>query len=291
MPDIDRLRGGSATVIVSVSEMRREPNKERFPRIARSREECALFRRSVSLVAALGMVVVGCTDVRNSDEYQALEAELDQAQTDLSEVRTQLEEALGSLAESESELEATHGELAQAKEALDLAEEQVVRLGRELEAEADLADRADLSNISNETLSEAVDSSPEIYGLRLALAERYYNDDDFQAAFPHYFEVAESPDSSDAQAVLALVRLGWMAWESNGDMGVVVELFDHALAIDPSSWLALHHKGLVLWCGDGDHAMAKSLFEEALADPDLTGGSRSQVASDLDLVASGADCS
>lgn len=154
---------------------------------------------------------------------------------------------------------------------------------------ADLSDQ-DLSDVSNETLEAAVASNPEIYGMRLALAERYFAENDFRAAFPHYLIIAEAPDAPSGQAVTALVRLGWMAWLSNAEVQDALRLFDQALEIDSSSWFPRYYKAQVLWCGAGDNETAAAVLQEALADSDLTGASRSQVEADLDAVTSGAAC-
>jgi len=151
-----------------------------------------------------------------------------------------------------------------------------------------------LDEVSNETMEAVIAANadnPQVDGMRLALAERYYEEGDFQSAFPHYFAVADSPDSTEPQAVTALVRLGWMTWQGNGEAGTALDLFDQALAIDPDSDTALYLKALVLWCGPGDFEQAAALLEEVLADPELTGESRDVVQSDLDAIESGATCS
>jgi cytochrome c-type biogenesis protein CcmH len=154
---------------------------------------------------------------------------------------------------------------------------------------ADLSDQ-DLSDVSNETLEAVVASNPEVYGMRLALAERYFSENDFRSAFPHYLMIAEAPEASGSQAVTALVRLGWMAWLSNAEVADALGLFDQALEIDPSSWFALYYKGRVLWCGAGENDRAVELFREVLANPDLPDESRTQVEADLDATDSGASC-
>ena len=71
----------------------------------------------------------------------------------------------------------------------------------------------DLSDVSNETMEAVISanlSDPQINGMRLALAERYFEAGDYRAAFPHFLAVAESPQASPGEAVAALTRLGWM---------------------------------------------------------------------------------
>lgn len=151
----------------------------------------------------------------------------------------------------------------------------------------------DLDEVSNETMEAVVAANvdhPQVDGMRLALAERYYESGDFRSAFPHYLAVAESPDATDQQALTALIRLGWMAWEGNREVETAVGLLDQALAIDEDSDTARYLKAQVLWCGAGDTEQAGELLEEVLSDPELADDSRELIQSDLDAIRSGASC-
>lgn len=157
---------------------------------------------------------------------------------------------------------------------------------------ADLAGQ-DLEDVSNETMEAVIEANsdhPQVNGMRVALAERYYEEGDFQAAFPHYLTVAESADSTDTQAVTALVRLGWMTWQGNREVETATDLFDEALAIDSNSDTARYLKARVLWCGADEPDRAANLLEDVLSDPDLAEESRRVIESDLDAINSGASC-
>lgn len=157
---------------------------------------------------------------------------------------------------------------------------------------ADLGSR-NLEDVSNETMEAVIAANadiPQIDGMRLALAERYYEEGDYSAAFPHFLEVAQSPTATDSQAAGALIRLGWMAWEGNAEVETAVELFDQALAIDRASSTARYLKGQVLWCGAGDVDAATQLFEDVLADSQLNTEDRHRVEADLDAIDNGASC-
>jgi cytochrome c-type biogenesis protein CcmH len=157
---------------------------------------------------------------------------------------------------------------------------------------ADLSGQ-DLDQVSNETMEAVIAANtdnPQVDGMRLALAERYYEVGDFRSAFPHYFAVAGSSDASDPQAVTALIRLGWMTWQGNGEAATAVDLLDQALAIDPGSDTARYLKAQVFWCGLDDPEGAAGLLEEVLADSDMTGESRQVVEADLAAVRSGEAC-
>ena len=157
---------------------------------------------------------------------------------------------------------------------------------------ADLGEQ-DLSEVSNETMEAVIAANadnPQVNGMRLALADRYYQALDYRSAFPHYLAVAESPDASADEAITALVRLGWMAYDGNGEVDTALTLIDSALDIDPASQAALYMKGTILWCGAGDNDAAAAIFTELLDDPDLDDSSRPQIESDLDQASTGEGC-
>ncbi len=157
---------------------------------------------------------------------------------------------------------------------------------------ADLSGQ-DLDEVSNETMEAVIAvnfDNPQVDGMRLALAERYFQVGDFRSAFPHYLAVAGSEDASEPQAVTALIRLGWMTWEGNGEANTAVDLFDQALAIDPDSDTARYLKAQVLWCGPGDLEQAAELLDEVLAGSELGSESRQLVESDRAAIRAGVPC-
>ena len=157
---------------------------------------------------------------------------------------------------------------------------------------ADLATE-DLSAVSNETMEAVIAANlddPQINGMRLALAERYFEEGDYRSAFPHYLAVAESGNATDIEAASSLTRLGWMAFEGNGEVETATRLLDQALAIEPGAPVALYLKGRVQWCGSGDNQSAVDLFEQVLDTPDLPADSRSEVEADLELARGGEAC-
>lgn len=152
----------------------------------------------------------------------------------------------------------------------------------------------DLADVSNETMEAVIAANlenPQVNGMRLALAERYFTAGDYREAFPHYLSVAESDTSSQPQVVEALIRLGWMAWDGNKEIEPALGMFDQALAIDPGSSTALYLKGKVVWCGVGDLMEAERLFAIVVANGDLPEESMALVESDLEAVKRGDPCS
>ena len=157
---------------------------------------------------------------------------------------------------------------------------------------ADLADQ-DLTGVSNETMEAVVAANadnPQVNGMRLALAERYFDAGDYRSAFPHYLEVAEDPDATAAEAITALVRLSWMAYDGNDEVETATRLVEEALAIDPNSTVALYVKARVRWCGAGETDEAVTIFETLLADPGVDPETRARIESDLELARDGEGC-
>jgi tetratricopeptide (TPR) repeat protein len=151
----------------------------------------------------------------------------------------------------------------------------------------------DLSEVSNETMEAVIASNldnPQIDGMRLALAERYFQSGDYKSAFPHYLAVAESDTASADEVVAALVRLGWMVWDGNAEADAAINLFDQALEVDPGSSTAKYLKAEVLWCGLDDTTQAATLFRDVLADPNLSPDARVQVETSLEDIDSGVGC-
>jgi len=151
----------------------------------------------------------------------------------------------------------------------------------------------DLSEVSNETMEAVVAANadnPEVNGMRLALAERYFEVGDYRSAFPHYLLVAEDPEATAGEAVTALVRLGWMAYDGNGEVETATRLVDEALAIDPRSTVALYVRARLRWCGAGETDQAIETFEGLLTDPGLDPETAAGIEADLELARDGGEC-
>jgi cytochrome c-type biogenesis protein CcmH len=155
-----------------------------------------------------------------------------------------------------------------------------------------VVDVDDLDEVSNETMEAVIAASiddPQIDGMRLALAKRYFEEGDYRAAFPHYLAVAGSPGASNDQVVNALIGLGWMAWDGNGEADTAIGLFDQAIGLDPDSITARYLKGRVLWCGSSSPQVAGDLLAELLEE-DLPEESRILIESDLEAIETGESC-
>lgn len=88
-------------------------------------------------------------------------------------------------------------------------------------------DGVDLSEITNEQMEEVVAQNPDVIGMRLALARRYFEEGTFDKALDHYFEVLDREQHPEA-----LANVGWMTYLSQRP-DVAVGYLEAALARQP----------------------------------------------------------
>lgn len=85
----------------------------------------------------------------------------------------------------------------------------------------------DLATITDEQMEQVVAANPDVVGMRLALARRYFEAGTFDKALEHYFEVLERESHPEA-----LANIGWMTHLSNRP-DVAVGYLEEALERDP----------------------------------------------------------
>jgi tetratricopeptide (TPR) repeat protein len=125
--------------------------------------------------------------------------------------------------------------------------------------------------------------------MRLALANRYFEERDYQKAFPHYQAVLENAPGP-IEAAESYTKLGWMVYDGNGEVDLALSLIDNGLEIAPEDPFARYLKGRVVWCGQGDSETAASLFDEVLGLPSVTDDVRVQVEADYAAASAGETC-
>lgn len=152
----------------------------------------------------------------------------------------------------------------------------------------------DPSAYSDEVLEAVVAANadtPEIAGMRIALADRYFSRGDYQAAFPHYQAVLEAdPPPSPVLVAAALTRLAWIVYAGNGEAELALGLLDRALELRPGDPYPTYLKGLVLWCGTGQADEALGLLDQLLDAAELDEEARATVEADLAAIRQGRSC-
>lgn len=122
----------------------------------------------------------------------------------------------------------------------------------------------DLSNISNEEMESVVAQNPNVVGMRLALARRYFEDGDFDSALDHYMVILEEEQHPEA-----LANVGWMTYIS-GRPDIALGYVEAALERQPGSITAIWFLGNIQFSlGNRDAAIeALTTIIEADGVPD-----------------------
>lgn len=138
----------------------------------------------------------------------------------------------------------------------------------------DLAAPTDLESISDETLAATIASfeargdvpADQLNGMRLALAERYFEAADYRSA-ADVFQTVLTSDATAVQRSEALGRLGWILFV-NGEEDTAETAFQEALAARSTNGEARYFYALMLLDqGRGDDAVP--LLEDLLDDPSV----------------------
>ncbi|HSF84762.1 MAG TPA: tetratricopeptide repeat protein [Acidimicrobiia bacterium] len=117
----------------------------------------------------------------------------------------------------------------------------------------------DLASVSDEEMEAVVAENPEIVGMRLALAGRYFEAGEFDKALPHYMTVLDQDEDNPE----ALSSVGWMTYLS-GRPDVAETFVTRALVIAPEYAQAYWFLGNIRMFGLGDPAGAIEPFEMLL---------------------------
>ena len=125
----------------------------------------------------------------------------------------------------------------------------------------------DPNSVSNEQLEEVVAQNPAINAMRLALADRYFEEENYTKALDHYLIIAEN-NPTPAEEGRALSRIGWMAY-TTGQPEAAEQYLQTSLTIDPTNDETKLFLGFVLLYGLEDAEAAIPWLEEVAQVPDL----------------------
>lgn len=142
----------------------------------------------------------------------------------------------------------------------------------------DLTGERDLSDVSNEEMERVVAENPDVIGMRMALADRYFDAAQYPAALEHYLEVLKQ-DSAESQA---WARIGWIIYQ-DGESELAADYVERSLEINPGLPEAELYLGLIYLYGLADPGSAVPLLEKVALNPDLPAEIRDQVATAISV--------
>jgi tetratricopeptide (TPR) repeat protein len=157
-------------------------------------------------------------------------------------------------------------------------------------------DTFDPGDYSDETLEAVVATyandpvvADQLVFMRFALADRYFERNEFQRAFVHYEAILAASPPAELFAA-TMTRIAWITFVGNGEVELSLDVIDRAIEAVPGSTEALYVKAQILWCGASDAGAAVALFDQILGSSELDPATRSQVESDRSLAAGGMPC-
>lgn len=133
----------------------------------------------------------------------------------------------------------------------------------------------DPASISNEQLEAVIAANPNVNAMRMALADRYFEAEEYGAALNHYIYIADN-QPTPAEDTKALARIGWMAY-TTGLSEAAEEYITASLAIDPTNAEAILFRGFITMYGLGDVNAAIPQLEAALELTNLSANVVSQI--------------
>jgi tetratricopeptide (TPR) repeat protein len=138
----------------------------------------------------------------------------------------------------------------------------------------------DPATVSNEELEAVVAANPGITAMRMALADRYFEAEEYSAALDHYLTIAETTTVPEEESK-ALARIGWMAYITD-QPEAAAQYMEVALEADPNNAEAILYRGFITMYGLGDPEAAIPQLEQALGLPNISDNVVSQIEQALD---------
>ena len=133
----------------------------------------------------------------------------------------------------------------------------------------------DLDSVTNEEMEKVINDNPDIYPMRIALANRYFDEINYSNALPHYMYVAENSGDNELKS-FALSQIAWMVFESN-NIEVAIDYLDEALRINENSIIAKSYLGIIYLQDPITRSDGRELLNEILSSNKLSSEDRNFV--------------
>ncbi len=115
-------------------------------------------------------------------------------------------------------------------------------------------------DVSNEEMEAVVAQNPDIPGMRLALADRYFFAGDYSSALPHYMYVLETLGLKDSDA---LANVGWMTYDS-GFAEIAESFVVESLEVQPNNGTSMWYLANIRFYGLNDPEGSREPLERLL---------------------------
>lgn len=133
----------------------------------------------------------------------------------------------------------------------------------------------DLDNVTNQEMEKVINDNPDIHPMRIALANRYFDEINYSNALPHYMYVAENSNDNELKS-FALSQIAWMVFESS-NIEVAIDYLDEALRINENSIIAKSYLGIIYLQNPNTRSDGRDLLNEILSSNKLSSEDRNFV--------------
>lgn len=130
----------------------------------------------------------------------------------------------------------------------------------------------DLSTVSNAELEQVVADNPDVIGMRLALARRYFEAGELDRALEHYRQVLDREPHPEA-----LANVGWILYTSTDETQAAAQFVEQSLGRDPDQLLAGWFLANIRLDGLDDPAGAAQIARRLLERDDLRPDDRTAI--------------
>ncbi len=130
----------------------------------------------------------------------------------------------------------------------------------------------DLDNVTNQEMEKVINDNPDIHPMRIALANRYFDEINYSNALPHYMYVAENSNDNELKS-FALSQIAWMVFESS-NIEVAIDYLEEALRINENSIIAKSYLGIIYLQNPNTRSDGRDLLNEILSSNKLSSEDR-----------------
>jgi cytochrome c-type biogenesis protein CcmH/NrfG len=130
----------------------------------------------------------------------------------------------------------------------------------------------DLSEVTDEELEEVVGANPDVVGMRVALARRYFERGEYGKALEHYRKVLDREPHPEA-----LANVGWILFTTTDQTDAAARFVEESLEREPDSPLAAWFLANIRLHGLDDPDGAVEVARPLLASDDLRPDDRQAV--------------
>ena len=138
----------------------------------------------------------------------------------------------------------------------------------------------DLDSVTNEQLEEVVRKNPDVFGMRISLANRYLSEGNFTDALNHYVYIASNDPTGEFKPT-ALSQIGWMSYES-GETMLALEYINESIRINSENILGNTYLGIILLEQDFDKEQGLRILEKVLDSPEIKSSEKEIVSQYID---------